>query len=143
MKLSVSIMTSQRLIISERKSAQISLESAFDFPSKLQIHWDPICPYAFTLYQSFLLCFAMQTAVLVTQRKTVAKDASSGVICMDTSPGSAPCYWGAILVCFLSFVTVVMLIRPPSLPFRSKPTRVQDPEGQGSSGDSFVHIRNP
>lgn len=92
MKLCVSILTSQRLIYDELKSAEISLESAFDFPSKLQIHWDPLLPICIHVKSIIPSVFAMQTAVLVTQHKVVAKDASPRVICMDTSPGSAPYY---------------------------------------------------
>lgn len=87
--------------------------------------------------------FAMQTAVLVTQYKAVAKDANSRVIGMDTSPGSAPYHPGDLSICFPFFVTVVMTICLPSLPFCCKSTRVWDPEGQGSPGDPRVHIGNP
>lgn len=64
----------------------------------------PICIHIRSIIPSV---FAVQTAGLVTQHKTAARDTSSRVICMDTSPGSGP-HCQAILVCFLFFVSPVM-----------------------------------
>lgn len=49
----------------------------------------PLLPIRIRMGSIIPSVFAMQTAVLVTQYRAVAKDASFRVFCMDTRPGSA------------------------------------------------------